>query len=747
MKFNLQLGSFNLSLGDTTAKSVDLSAGARAWLAGRDVDSTGTTLANAYQQSTWVYAAVSLLAESVANVPFRFLSGTDSDENTVETGPLVELFNRPHPRLNKFQFWELLVTWLGLRGEYFIAGFDANDEPVNFAAARRGGLKIKRLCLLAPDKMQHKVYDNQIIAWEYSSNPLAEHPSYLFAPEEIVHDRIPNPFNDWRGFSPLTVARLAAESDFASAQFEKGLMMNNGDTGVIITTEQQLSDEQRLSVQKALEERKRRAGTADRPLFLFGGAKVEKPTIASADMQFLENRKYKRQEICAIYKVPQELLGYTEDANRSVGDAARLNFMENRIAPLCSRIEAGVDPITKAIDPALRGEFHVKGTPVMQAAQRARWDGAVKAFSLGFSANELNEAFDLGMPSHPDRDKRYLPFSLQEVGVDALQEMPVPAAGETTAEDAADKALRMIDLIAGKQSTPAVHQCGASTAYAAAIAGSVKKKRTTLRNFFTAQQGRVLAKFESLGDSSDVNRIAFVNTLNKAIDDIFDMLAENEKLLGKMTPLLKGDLLFGGSQVWQELGLNPDDFAVPPQKAIEFLAKRSNEIKGVNKTTFDKLKGSLAEGLKDGDTHAELVDRVKEVYQGATEARAETIATTETNIAVNTGRFEGMVEAGVERKGWQASNLEGVRPEHLQAEADYQDEGVPIDEPFIVAGEELMHPGDPGGSPGNTINCRCFSFAILPEKSGARGATRPTTKQLLSYETWLARATAKGVMT
>jgi hypothetical protein len=32
---------------------------------------------------------------------------------------------------------------------------------------------------------------------------------------------------------------------------------------------------------------------------------------------------------------------------------------------------------------------------------------------------------------------------------------------------------------------------------------------------------------------------------------------------------------------------------------------------------------------------------------------------------------------------------------------------VPIDEPFIVSGEELMYPGDPSGSAGNVINCRC----------------------------------------
>ena len=737
MKFNLQLGSFNLSVGDTSAKSVDLSAGARAWLAGKDVDSTGTSLGNAYQQSTWVYACVSLLAESLANVKFKFESANDEE---IEQGPLVELFRRPHPRLNRFQFWELVVTWLGLRGEYFIAAIDASGEPVNFKAARRGGLKIAQLCLLSPDKMQHKVYDNELMAWEYTSNPLAEHASYVFAPEEIIHDRVPNPFNDWRGFSPLTVARLAAESDFASAQFEKGLMMNNGDTGVIITTEQQLSEEQRLAVQKALEERKRRAGTADRPLFLFGGAKVEKPTIASADMQFLENRKYKRQEICAIYKVPQELLGYTEDANRSVGDAARLNFMENRIAPMAKRIETAVEPIVRGIDPTADGEFDIDSTPVMQAAQRARWDGALKGFGMGYSANELNKAFDLGMPDHPDRDKRYLPFSLQEVGVDALQDTPVPANDQPPQDNTGKAVDRALEILS-KATPAAAHQCGANTAYASAIAGSVKKKRTVLRNFFTAQQSRVLAKLDQSQASIDTLRTMaglITEAELKAIDDIFDMLAENEKLLGKMTPLLKGDLLFGGSQVWQELGLNADDFAVPPQKAIDFLAKRSNEIKGVNKTTFEKLKGSLAEGLQDGDTHAELVDRVKEVYQGATDARAETIATTETNIAVNSGRFEGMQEAGVERKGWQASNLEGVRPEHLQAEMDYQDEGVPLDEPFIVAGEELMHPGDPGGSPGNTINCRCFSFAILPGKS-----IQP--KQILTFETWLARATAKGV--
>ena len=125
-------------------------------------------------------------------------------------------------------------------------------------------------------------------------------------PGEVLHHRLPNPFDEWRGLSPLSVAMLAAQSDYASAQFEKGLLLNNADSGVIVTTDQSLSPEQRESMAAALMERKRKAGTADRPLFLSNGVKVEKPTISSADMQFLENRKFKRQEICAIFKVPQE---------------------------------------------------------------------------------------------------------------------------------------------------------------------------------------------------------------------------------------------------------------------------------------------------------------------------------------------------------------------------------------------------------------------------------------------------------
>src|SRR5580765_5006837 len=64
----------------------------------------------------------------------------------------------------------------------------------------------------------------------------------------------------------------------------KGIMENNGDAGTILRTNEQLDPEQREQLLAALRERKRRAGTADRPVFLWGGAEVITPKLSSSDL-------------------------------------------------------------------------------------------------------------------------------------------------------------------------------------------------------------------------------------------------------------------------------------------------------------------------------------------------------------------------------------------------------------------------------------------------------------------------------
>ncbi len=79
------------------------------------------------------------IAEQVATVPFRFAARAEGRDRITE-GRLREFYERPHPRLSGFEFWELRVMWLLLRGECMRVPIYVEEHPV-LAAARRDRLK------------------------------------------------------------------------------------------------------------------------------------------------------------------------------------------------------------------------------------------------------------------------------------------------------------------------------------------------------------------------------------------------------------------------------------------------------------------------------------------------------------------------------------------------------------------------------------------------------------------------------
>lgn len=90
--------------------------------------------------------------------------------------------------------------------------------------------------------------------------------------------------------------------------------------------------------------------------------------------------------------------------------------------------------------------------------------------------------------------------------------------------------------------------------------------------------------------------------------------------------------------------------------------------------------------------------------------RRELIARTETIRASNAGSNALYRDWGVQMKEWLATNDERTRPDHAAANG----QRVAVDARFDVGGEMLSHPGDPNGSPENTINCRCTLVPYNP---------------------------------
>ncbi|MEN6533041.1 MAG: phage portal protein [Bryobacteraceae bacterium] len=762
-------GEASVGFGEGKALSSKL----EAWKRGQDLDddNRGAQMVSPYQQSAWIYTAISAMAEGLAQIPFR-ISRVGSDkvrriralrgsadprhremcnralgENIVESGDVVDLFDRPHPTIPRTLFWEQIVSWDALRGEFFLVPLDEADGIVDLSERSPG---VRRLLTLDPAMFWHMVSGFELIGWRYTGSPLMSPlPSIVLAPSEVIHARAVNPYLYWRGLSPLTVALLPASADFAASMFMKGLLMNNADTGVIATTEQNLTPEQCEQFTAALRERKRKAGTPDRPLFLSSGVKIEKPTISNVDMQFLETRKLLRQEIGAIYKVPESVMGFSESKSSSLsggGNALneeKLTFIQQNLGSKCHRYEAAVEPIIKTFGDDLVGWFDLDSLPVMQDARRARVDTAAKVFEMGVPLNDVNRVYDLGFPEYKWGKVGLLPFNLQPAqSVVEGPEMPgednkppTGGNGENGEETPVAAGVRFFRALANSQSQIAGGQAGGQERkvdtkklwerHIRARNAAVKLFQRKVCRVLNEFRGKVLAKLTTVHLEG---KGAGVATQTKGLVDLVFNPGEfgNALVLVLEQPMRSG-LQQAGDEALREVGEN-DPWEAPPKFVTDYLLSRKQPVMGVGATVRDRLNTTLEAGLQEGETTGQLASRVREVFNDMTEGEALRVARTETHIVYETARDKALDQVGITHKAWLSSHGPAVRPGHAEAEETYIDDPIPSSEPFIVdmdgVPEQLMFPGDDslGASLGNIINCQCVRLAAEKEEEDEKGA-------------------------
>jgi HK97 family phage portal protein len=150
-----------------------------------------------------------------------------------------------------------------------------------------------------------------------------------------------------------------------------------------------------------------------------------------------------------------------------------------------------------------------------------------------------------------------------------------------------------------------------------------------------------------------------------------------------------------------------DDDSAAVRSVQDVLSQATNRIAGqTTDETFRQLQQALMDGVTAGDGYSALAARVRQVFDEASQVRAERIARTEVQSAVNSAQdtYASNLPAGVVgQREWLATPDERTRPDHAKAEGQKRGVG----QPFQVGESELMFPGDPAGPPGEVINCRC----------------------------------------
>ena len=133
-------------------------------------------------------------------------------------------------------------------------------------------------------------------------------------------------------------------------------------------------------------------------------------------------------------------------------------------------------------------------------------------------------------------------------------------------------------------------------------------------------------------------------------------------------------------------------------------------------TLLGQLRSELVAGVRAGDRITDLQARVRRVLVDQAPDRINKITRTEVIGGLNRGSLAAYNRSPVvERKTWLTARDDRVRPtkpghfDHQAADG----QTVPKGDPFIVSGEQLQHPGDPSGSAGNIIRCRCAMKPVL----------------------------------
>jgi uncharacterized protein with gpF-like domain len=136
-------------------------------------------------------------------------------------------------------------------------------------------------------------------------------------------------------------------------------------------------------------------------------------------------------------------------------------------------------------------------------------------------------------------------------------------------------------------------------------------------------------------------------------------------------------------------------------------------VTDINETTRNRIQSVINSGYNDGLSTEQTGNALRNTILGFGAYRANLIARTETHRTAswaNETVAENMNISGTQKE-WIAIQDARTRVTHSIASG----QRIPLDQKFVVGGERLKYPGDPSGSPGETINCRCSVIYTTPD--------------------------------
>ena len=303
------------------------------------LDVNPAALANSYNTASLVHACIVEKATSAAEPEFRAeLNGVRLPDDDL----LGELAVTPNPDMTPFEFSERIVTDLDTFGEWI-------------AQKRRSQTGIVRE--VWPLQIEHvePIPDESGKIYKYEIAGQAS-----LKPADVIHIKYPHPLNPWRGLSPTAVLAIEGQLDRDAILYLGEFFRNGGIPSHVITSAEELNENQRKEISKQYTEvTGRRGGVAGdtgwHEPFVFGkGATIQPLGADPAKLDLAPIFDMSESRVCSLYGVPAILVGANVGLKQSqaYGTAreGRISFWEETLMPLYVRL-------SQALTRGLASEF------------------------------------------------------------------------------------------------------------------------------------------------------------------------------------------------------------------------------------------------------------------------------------------------------------------------------------------------------------------------------------------------------
>ena len=331
-------------------------------------------------QLTAVFGCIRVLTESVGMLPCHlFEQKGDRKEKAVDHAIYKLLAVKPNDYMTPQELWELLIACLCLKGNFY--GYKVKTLG-----------KVSEILPLDPDCVEPKLDSNWKPVYKVTFKDGSQD---VLTQDEIWHVRIFT-LDGLTGLSPISYARQAISLGLDTEEFGGNLFKNGAVGSGVLSTDQQLTDDAFERLRKDFESKYQGMKNMHKPLILEMGLKWQQITMKAEDTQFLETRKFQKDEICAIFRVPPHMIANLEKATFSNIEHQAQSFVNYSLMPYLTRIEQRIN--IGLLNDKDQGRYYAKfnAGALLRGDMKSRFEAYAKGIQWSiYSPNDCRELEDL----------------------------------------------------------------------------------------------------------------------------------------------------------------------------------------------------------------------------------------------------------------------------------------------------------------------------------------------------------------